>query len=369
MPKRFACIVGARPNFMKMAPILRAFRDYPDAETVLIHTGQHYDANLSDIFFQELDIRPPDVSLGIGSGSHAEQTARLLVALEQTFVAAADRGEPIDRVVVVGDVNSTMAATLAAAKLYLPVAHVEAGLRSRDRRMPEEVNRIVTDALADLLLVSEPEGVANLLQEGHPESRIRLVGNVMIDTLKHQVQQATALPLLKTLNLTKGDYCVVTLHRPSNVDCQDTLRALIDVLGEVSTSMPIVFPIHPRTQARLESFGLLRRLQDHAAIRLQEPLGYNDFLCLTSQAKCVVTDSGGLQEESTALGIPCLTMRDSTERPITVSEGTSTLCGSSAEKLRFHLQEILSGTYKQGVCPELWDGHAAERIVRELVSG
>ena len=353
---------------MKMAPILRAFEAYHDAETCLIHTGQHYDAKLSDVFFCELGIRTPDISLGVGSGSQAEQTAKLLIALEQTFLTKSQSGKRIDRVVVVGDVNSTMAATLAAAKMNIPVAHVEAGLRSRDRSMPEEVNRIVTDSLSDLLLVSEPQGVENLRQEGHLESSIKLVGNVMIDTLIQQVQQARMLPLLKSFDLVKGEYCVVTLHRPSNVDSKETLNGLINVLIRVSNLMPIVFPVHPRTRARLDSFGLLARLQGYSQIRLHEPLGYNDFLCLTSQAKCVVTDSGGLQEESTALGVPCLTMRETTERPITVTMGTSTLCGSSSEKLDFHLLEILSGTYKVGECPELWDGKAAERIVRELIS-
>jgi len=354
---------------MKMAPILKAFEAYADAETYLIHTGQHYDTALSDVFFEELGIRTPDISLGVGSGSHADQTAKLLVALERAFVDANADGKPIDRVVVVGDVNSTMAATLAAAKLCIPVAHVEAGLRSWDRSMPEEVNRIVTDSLSDLLLVSEPEGVANLRREGHAEGNIRLVGNVMIDTLTRQVDQSRDQPLLAALGLECKGFGVVTLHRPSNVDDRETLIRLIDVLIRVSDSMPIVFPIHPRTHARLEAFGLLDRLNSTSRIRLQQPLGYNDFLCLTSQAKFIVTDSGGLQEESTFLGVPCLTMRDTTERPVTVTMGTSTLCGSSAEKLSFHLQEILTGTYKHGTCPELWDGKAAIRIVRELMAG
>ena len=366
--KRFACIVGARPNFMKMAPILKAFEPYRDAETYLIHTGQHYDAALSDVFFDELGIRAPDVSLGVGSGSHADQTAKLLVALERTFVESDAGGKPIDRVVVVGDVNSTMAATLAAAKLCIPVAHVEAGLRSWDRSMPEEVNRIVTDSLSDLLLVSEPEGVVNLRREGHSDANIRLVGNVMIDTLIRQIEQSRDRPLLTDLGLEPQGFGVVTLHRPSNVDDRETLSRLIDVLIRASESMPIIFPIHPRTRANLDAFGLFDRLESTAQIRIQQPLGYNDFSCLTSQAKFIVTDSGGLQEESTFLGVPCLTMRDTTERPITVTMGTSTLCGSSAEKLELHLQEILQGTYKQGKCPELWDGKAAERIVAELVA-
>jgi UDP-N-acetylglucosamine 2-epimerase (non-hydrolysing) len=352
---------------MKMAPILHAFAHLPDAVTTLIHTGQHYDRSLSDVFFEELSIRQPDVSLGVGSGSHAEQTAKLLVALERVFQEAQHRGEPFHRVVVVGDVNSTMAAALTAAKLQIPVAHVEAGLRSFDRSMPEEVNRIVTDSLSDLLLVSEPAGVENLRAEGHASDDIRLVGNVMIDTLRSHIARVTQRPLLSELGLTKGGYCVVTLHRPANVDRRESLAGLVDVMMRVSQVLPVVFPIHPRTRDRLQNFGLLARLQACAGVLLQDPLGYNDFLALTSQSKVIVTDSGGLQEEATALQIPCLTMRDTTERPITVSEGTSTLCGSSSILLEQHLQQVISGSYKQGRCPPLWDGRAAERIVQELM--
>ena len=363
--KRFACIVGARPNFMKMAPILRAFEDYADADPVLIHTGQHYDRNLSDVFFEELGIRSPDISLGIGSGSHGEQTGRLIIELEKVFTEAQP---PFDRVVVVGDVNSTMAATLAAVKLNIPVAHVEAGLRSFDRRMPEEANRIVTDSLSDLLLVSEPSGQENLLREGHAQAQIRVVGNVMIDTLLRLVGQASKQPVLTDLRLEPGTYAVVTAHRPSNVDNPETLRGLIDVLVGVSAALPVVFPVHPRTRARLESFNLLAGLKAASGIKTLEPLGYLDFLALTSQSRVIVTDSGGLQEESTALEIPCLTMRENTERPVTVSEGTSTLCGSDPQVLDDHLRQVLNGTYKAGRCPALWDGKAAERITAELMS-
>jgi len=352
---------------MKMAPILRAFESYPEAQPILIHTGQHYDKNLSDVFFEELNIRKPDIFLGVGSGSHAEQTAKVLIALESVFVDAAATSQPFHRLVVVGDVNSTMAATLAAAKLQIPVAHVEAGLRSFDRTMPEEINRIVTDGLSDLLLVSEPEGVQNLKKEGHADSTIHLVGNVMIDTLRTQVERAQSQPILSELGLTKGNYCIVTLHRPSNVDQKESLQGLVDVLLRVSESLPVVFPIHPRTRERLREFSLLDAFEAAPHIQLLEPLGYNDFLALTSQSKVIVTDSGGLQEESTALLIPCLTMRENTERPVTVTEGTSTLCGSSAELLERYLQEVIAGTYKQGRCPALWDGHAAERIVKILV--
>lgn len=366
--KRFACIVGARPNFMKMAPILRAFENYPNAESVLIHTGQHYDKNLSDVFFEELGIKKPDLFLGIGSGSHAEQTAKLLIALEKAFQEAAQTGKPFDRVVVVGDVNSTMAAAIAASKLHIPIAHVEAGLRSFDRSMPEEINRIITDSISDLLLVSEPIGVENLLKEGHPKENIRLVGNVMIDTLKSQVALAKQQPILHQLGLKPQNYAVVTLHRPSNVDDEGNLENLIGVFDDVGTRIPIVFPVHPRTRVKLERLGYCgENPTKKTSLRLIDPLGYNDFLCLTSQSKVVVTDSGGLQEETTALEVPCLTMRDTTERPITVTEGTSTLCGSDSNLLSAYLHEIEEGTYKQGKCPALWDGKAAERIVEELM--
>ena len=364
---RVACIVGARPNFMKMAPILRAFDQYPQIDSTLIHTGQHYDAALSDVFFEELEIRPPDTCLNVGSGSHAEQTARLLVELEKTFMQLNAEGG-LDRVIVVGDVNSTMAATLAAAKLNIPVAHVEAGLRSFDRTMPEEVNRIVTDSLCDLLLVSEPEGVAHLKKEGHPDENIHLVGNVMIDTLLHQRKKAIQLNTLSDLGISPGSYGVVTLHRPSNVDQKQTLKNLVDVLIEISSQLKIVFPIHPRTRNKLNEFGMMNVLEDAADVVTLDPLGYLDFLCLTSQAKVIITDSGGLQEESTALQIPCLTMRENTERPITVSEGTSVLIGHDASYLQSCLHDVINGNYKEGKCPELWDGKASERIAKIVSS-
>ena len=365
---RLACIVGARPNFMKIAPILRAFEKHDSLQPTLIHTGQHYDANLSDIFFEELGISRPDIALGIGSGSHGKQTADILVAIENVLVEARDRGEGYDRMIVVGDVNSTMAATIAAAKLLIPVAHVEAGLRSFDRTMPEEINRMLTDSICDMLLPSEPDGVTNLKNEGHDDSNIHLVGNVMIDTLLNQVKRARQSTILTDLGLATGQYGVVTLHRPANVDDQNILDGLLQVLVEISAKMPLVFPIHPRTKTRLDSFGLFEKLDSADHIKCLGPLGYNDFLCLTSQAKVIVTDSGGLQEESTALNVPCLTMRPNTERPITVTQGTSTLVGSDAAKLKLHLTEVIEGTYKKGSCPELWDGKAAERIAAILAN-
>ncbi|MCH2213148.1 MAG: UDP-N-acetylglucosamine 2-epimerase (non-hydrolyzing) [Fuerstiella sp.] len=363
--KRFACIVGTRPNFMKMAPILRAFEHYAEADPLLIHTGQHYDHNLSDVFFDELGIRNPDISLGIGSGSHGEQTGRLIIELEKVFTQA--RPE-IDRVVVVGDVNSTMAATLAAVKLNIPVGHVEAGLRSFDRQMPEETNRIVTDSLSDLLLVSEPSGLDNLRREGHPDDRIRLVGNVMIDTLFRLVEKASHRCVLTDLGLQSGTYAVFTAHRPSNVDNPKTLQGIVKVLVGISEALPVVFPVHPRTRTRLKTFGLLTSLESAPGVRLLEPLGYLDFLALTSGSRVIVTDSGGLQDESTALEIPCLTMRENTERPVTVTEGTNTLCGSDPQTLDNNLRAVVNGTYKSGRCPALWDGKAAERIAGELMS-
>jgi len=371
--KFFACVVGARPNFMKMAPILRALRAYPQIRPILIHTGQHYDPQLSDVFFQDLEMPRPDVHLNVGSGTHAQQTARILEKMEEVLLAGTPEGKKFDRVIVVGDVNSTMAAALAAVKLGIPVAHVEAGLRSFDRSMPEEINRIVTDAVADMLFVSEPSGVENLRREGHSEEQIHLVGNVMIDTLLALLPRAREIGTPQRLGLSVGEYAVVTLHRPSNVDHAEALSGLLEVLAEVAAELPVVFPIHPRTRQRIETFGLGHLLDGQGSgsrrIWALPPLGYLEFLSLTSQAKVVITDSGGLQEESTALGIPCLTVRPNTERPITVSEGTSTLVGNDPVKLRCCLEDVLAGRYKTGKCPALWDGHAAERIGERLANG
>jgi UDP-N-acetylglucosamine 2-epimerase (non-hydrolysing) len=309
----------------------------------------------------------PDISLEVGSGSHAVQTARVLERMEEVLIRGPGEGESFDRLVVVGDVNSTMAASLAAAKLGIPVAHVEAGLRSFDRAMPEEINWIVTDSIADMLLVSEPAGLENLRNEGHADSQIHLVGNIMIDTLKQMLPRASDLNSPGHLELTAGHYGVVTLHRPANVDNEQVLGGLVDVLVEISAELPLVFPIHPRTAERLDRAGLRSRLEGAAGIRLMAPLGYLEFLSFTSQARVIVTDSGGLQEESTVLGIPCLTMRPNTERPVTVEVGTSTLIGSDPVRLRKHLLEVLEGRYKQGRCPELWDGQAAGRIAGLLV--
>lgn len=372
MSRVFACVVGARPNFMKMAPLLRALEKHDDVRTVLIHTGQHYDSQLSDVFFEDLEMRRPDIHLGVGSGTHGRQTALVLEAVEKVLLDANAGGQPFDRLIVVGDVNSTMAAALAAAKLQVPVAHVEAGLRSFDRSMPEEINRIVTDVLADLLFVSEPSGVENLRREGRPPEQIHLVGNVMIDTLRALLPKIRPGETLQRLGMDFDEFGVVTLHRPSNVDQPDTLAPLLEVLADVGNTLPILFPVHPRTQSRIREFGLESLLRSegdgNSGLIPLPPLGYRDFLALTSSAKVIITDSGGLQEESTALGIPCLTLRANTERPVTVEEGTSTLVGNDATALRRLLDEVLSGRYKQGRCPDLWDGHAAERIAAVLTA-
>ncbi|MCS7237230.1 MAG: UDP-N-acetylglucosamine 2-epimerase (non-hydrolyzing), partial [Thermoguttaceae bacterium] len=315
------------------------------------------------------EIPRPDFHLEVGSGTHGQQTARVMERLEEVLIQLADKGRPVDRVVVVGDVNSTLGAALAAAKLQIPVAHVEAGLRSFDRTMPEEINRVLTDAISDLLFVSEPAGVDNLLREGKPKDQIHLVGNVMIDTLFQLLPRAKELKTLDRLGLVPKEFGVVTLHRPSNVDKPETLGPLMEVLIEVGQDLPMVFPVHPRTQKRLESFGLISGASgsNGRGLRLLPPLGYLEFLSLTSQAKVIVTDSGGLQEEATALGIPCLTARWNTERPITVEQGTSTLVGNDPKLLREKLCEVVEGRYKQGKCPELWDGKAAHRIAEILL--
>jgi UDP-N-acetylglucosamine 2-epimerase (non-hydrolysing) len=357
---------------MKMAPLIRALDSEAlvgKAEVTLIHTGQHYDDNLSDVFFADLGMRLPDIALDVRSGSQAVQTARILERMECVLLDGPRAGGAYDCSVVVGDVNSTLAAALAAAKLGIQVAHVEAGLRSFDRTMPEEINRIVTDSIADLMLVSEPAGVDNLVREGRPLDQIKLVGNVMIDTLYYMIGKVSELPVAGHLGLQPRQYGVITMHRPSNVDDLATLTAIVDVLIEISSDIPLVFPVHPRTSKALAITGLRARMEKAANLHLLDPLGYLQFLSLTSRALLIVTDSGGLQEESTALGIPCLTLRSNTERPVTVERGTNTLIGRDANKLRSCLRDVLDGRYKSGSCPELWDGHAAERIAELLVNG
>lgn len=348
-------VVGARPNFMKVAPVLRALQQRPGVRQTLLHTGQHYDANMSDIFFQQLGIPAPDVFLGVGSGSHAVQTAKIMMQFEEAIL---DRRP--DWVLVYGDVNSTVAATLVCAKLRVQVAHVEAGLRSFDRDMPEELNRLVTDQLADLLLTPSHDGDQNLLREGIPASRIRCVGNVMIDTLVRLLPQAR-LPEAPL----QDRFALVTLHRPSNVDDPETLRGVLETLIDLSDGCQMVFPVHPRTRKKIEELGVL--FPNEERFLLLEPLGYLECLALQKQATAVVTDSGGIQEESTWLGVPCLTLRENTERPVTISAGTNQLIGRDMVKLRSALTEILAGHGKTGRKPPLWDGKAGERIADILL--
>ncbi|ETW95859.1 MAG: UDP-N-acetylglucosamine 2-epimerase [Candidatus Entotheonella factor] len=344
-------VVGARPNFMKVAPVMAALDSREACSQRLVHTGQHYDANMSDVFFQQLGLPQPDVSLGVGSGSHAVQTAQIMMRFEEVV----EEQRP-GLVLVYGDVNSTVAAALVCAKLLIPVGHVEAGLRSYDRTMPEEINRLMTDQTADLLFTPSPDGDANLLREGIAPDAIHHVGNVMIDTLVRLLPQAQ-LPHIDGLATR---YALVTLHRPSNVDDEAMLRRLMTTLQEVSQELQVVFPIHPRTRARLQAFDLA--VVDEERFLLLEPLGYLEFLALQRQATLVITDSGGVQEESTYLRVPCLTARENTERPITVDVGTNVLVGQDMERLRAEVDHILAGTFKTGEIPRLWDGRAGERI-------
>ena len=352
-------VVGARPNFMKIAPVIDEMRRRPARiDPLLVHTGQHYDESMSDSFFEDLQIPRPDINLEIGSGSHSEQTARIIIAFEQVLLK-----HRADWVVVVGDVNSTMAAAIVAAKMTVRIAHVEAGLRSRDRTMPEEINRLVTDSLADLLLTPARDAGENLLREGVAGKKIRFVGNVMIDTLFRNLDRARGSRILERLKLEPRQFCAMTLHRPSNVDDKETLSGILDALETVCERLPVVFPVHPRTRERLEQFGLGERVRRQASLVLTEPLGYLDFLRLYSNSRLVLTDSGGIQEETTVLGIPCLTLRENTERPITISEGTNRLVGNNPESISRAALAALEQVSGPARAPELWDGHAAVRIV------
>jgi UDP-N-acetylglucosamine 2-epimerase (non-hydrolysing) len=355
-------VVGARPNLMKAAPLLAEMARHPQIEQTLLHTGQHYDENLSRIFFQELGLPQPDIYLGVGSGSHAWQTAQVMIGFEK----ACQELEP-DLAVVVGDVNSTLACAVTAAKLWIPVAHVEAGLRSFDRRMPEEINRIVTDALSDLLFTTSRDAGENLKREGIDLAKIHFVGNVMIDTLLSHRRRASESDVLARLGLMSREYALITLHRPSNVDDPDTLRGILSALEVVQTHLPLVFPIHPRTRKNVEALGMADWLASLDNLILTEPLGYFDFLCLMDHARLVLTDSGGVQEETTILGVPCLTLRENTERPVTVSEGTNEVIGSSPDRIVSASLAILHGNGKKGRAPDLWDGRAAQRIVQVIL--
>lgn len=359
---RILSVVGARPNFMKIAPIHAELVSRGERPR-LVHTGQHYDRKMSDVFFQQLDLPEPDVYLGVGSGSHAVQTAKIITAFEETLLAEAP-----DLVIVVGDVNSTLACTLVAAKLEVPVDHVEAGLRSFDRRMPEEINRIVTDRLAQRLFVTEPSGVANLRAEGADETRVHLVGNVMIDTLVRLRPKAEGLDVAGSLGLEPRGYAVATLHRPANVDTPEGAESITAILERTAEILPIVFPVHPRTSLRLAEFGLLDRVESGEGIHLLDPLGYLEFLSLMDSAAVMITDSGGIQEETTFLGVPCLTLRESTERPITVELGTNELLALEPEAVAARVAAIAAGETRRSGIPPLWDGRAAGRIADILLT-
>jgi UDP-N-acetylglucosamine 2-epimerase (non-hydrolysing) len=348
-------VVGARPNFMKAAPVVRALAARDGVRQTIVHTGQHYDANMSDVFFRELDIPEPDVNLQVGSGSHAQQTAAIMSGFETVVLER----KP-DAVLVYGDVNSTVAAAIVCAKLLIPVGHVEAGLRSLDRTMPEEINRLLTDQISDMLFTPSQDGDENLIREGISKEKIFFVGNVMIDTLvrllpKAKAQIAADLP---------ERYALVTMHRPGNVDDAEFMRGMLDALEEIGSEMPVLFPIHPRTRQRLAEFGLGN---GRSSMRFMDPLSYLQFLGLQTRAEVVITDSGGIQEETTYLGVPCLTVRENTERPVTVTLGTNTLVGRDMNVLRRELQKVVSGANKPASAPPLWDGHAAERIAGILM--
>lgn len=359
-------VVGARPNFMKAAPVLRAISTYPEMRQTLVHTGQHYDAAMSEVFFQQLGMPKPDVNLGVGSGTHAQQTAAIMGAFEPVIL---DR-KP-DMVLVYGDVNSTVAAALVCSKLGVRVGHVEAGLRSRDRSMPEEINRLITDQLSDLLFTPSPDGDENLLHEGIPASKIHCVGNVMIDTLIRLLPSAEK----RFPQNVATPYALVTLHRPSNVDDLDWLGDLLKTLSELSSQLNVIFPVHPRTRQRLQSLNSGHGAAGTTAkLQLLDPLPYLEFLALQTKALMVITDSGGIQEETTFLGVPCLTVRENTERPVTITQGTNQLIGRDLKKLRSAAEEILkrgstAGESSRKPAVPLWDGHAAERIAQVIVRG
>ncbi len=360
MPKVIVhLIAAARPNFMKVAPLYHALEATDWCEPLIVHTGQHYDANMSDDFFRDLGLPAPAFHLGVGSGSHAEQTGGVMIAYEKVCLEARP-----DWIVVVGDVNSTAACAMVGTKLWIPVVHLEAGLRSRDRRMPEEINRLVTDAISDVLWTPSADANENLRAEGVPDSKIELIGNIMIDSFELLRDRIEASDSRERLGVNGARYAVLTLHRPSNVDHEDTLGVIVDALESITGDLRLVFVSHPRTMKNLKKFGLESRLRSIRNLDLLEPLPYIDFMNVATGATLVITDSGGLQEETTYLGIPCLTLRENTERPITVTQGTNELVG--AADLPGHVSRILSGDWKKGSVPPLWDGRTAERAVESL---
>jgi UDP-N-acetylglucosamine 2-epimerase (non-hydrolysing) len=359
--KKIISVVGARPNFMKVAPLHFEFEKHKDRIAHLIcHTGQHYDEKMSKIFFEELKLPKPDFYLGVGSGSHAVQTANVMIEFEKVLLQ-----EKPDLIIVVGDVNSTIACSLVAKKMQISVAHVESGLRSFDRSMPEEINRILTDSISDYLFVSEQSGVTNLHREGIASNKIFLVGNVMIDSLINSMPLIERSEILNTLHLKKNDYFLTTLHRPSNVDNRESLTTIIRVLNKFSEHRQIVFPIHPRTKSNLTSFGLLNEISKN--LILCDPIGYIDFISLMKNAALVLTDSGGIQEESSFLNVQCITLRENTERPVTIESGTNHLIGTDIHKIEKAITGVLNGDVKKASPIPFWDGHTAERIAHTLI--
>ena len=363
---KIVLVAAARPNFMKIAPLMRAIQQHNASspsnpiQPLLVHTGQHYDYKMSQVFFEELGIPSPGIHLGIGSGTHAEQTGNVLIEFERLLL----REKP-GLVLVVGDVNSTLAASLAAVKIHIPVAHVEAGLRSFDKEMPEEINRMLTDAISDYLFTPSPDADQNLINEGIPKERIFCVGDIMVDSLLYNLAKAERSEVLSALNLSKKGYALLTLHRPSNVDDKASFLQILDALEEIGGHIQVVFPAHPRTNKMITQHGLHSRLAGLAnRIKVIEPVGYLDFLNLQMNCRFVMTDSGGIQEETTVLNIPCLTLRNTTERPITIAEGTNTLVWGSSRKIAAEAMKIIEGKYKKGGCPENWDGKTAERVVK-----
>ncbi len=357
-------IVGARPNFMKVAPLHRAFQKRSEIESKIVHTGQHYDAKMSDVFFNQLELPQPHYFLGIGGGTHAQQTAKIMLEFEKVMEI-----EQPDLVLVVGDVTSTIACALVASKMHVPIVHVEAGLRSGDRRMSEEINRVLTDSISDLLFVTEQAGIDNLKREGVPDNKVFMVGNCMIDSLVHYRQKAQQLTVLNDFGVSKGEYVLMTMHRPANVDTAEGLLSILQIVADTVKYKKVIFPIHPRTRANIDKFGLNTHLNNIEGILLTEPQGYLEFLHLMENSSLVVTDSGGIQEETTYLQVPCLTFRDSTERPVTVELGTNQLLADlKPQTVHEKVVEILEGRIKQGIVPPLWDGNAAERIADILSS-
>jgi len=355
-------VVGARPNFMKISPLIDEMRKHPNVTPLLVHTGQHYDTAMSKLFFDDLCLPKPDMYLGVGSGSHAEQTAKVMVEFEKILAK-----ENPDLVLVVGDVNSTLACALTASKRGIKVAHVEAGLRSFDRTMPEEINRVLTDQISDYLFTTEEDANVNLLREGIGKDRIFFVGNVMIDTLKRNIKKSGKTSVLKRLGLKRGEYVTLTLHRPATVDSKKDLETVLDVISEIQKRVKVVFPAHPRTKKMIDELGLQDKVAGMDNLILIEPLGYLEFLRLVADSKFVLTDSGGIQEETTVLGIPCLTLRANTERPVTITEGTNILVGLDRDKILKESMKAAAGKGKKGRIPRLWDGKAAERIVNILL--